>query len=186
MKLLAAAALAGAALQSASAFVSPRGSISDGRPRTSALMAEAATREPFTLTVTLPGRDQLAAQMKFPPVVDGPSEMVEVRYAVPFGLDVEPKNGLATCTKDGAGGEKVGDILRYTSQWTLGLPRGDGVITTAMSFSGGISWQVSMFDVARAGPVGGRGRGAGEQRGVPDKRSGAAFRTAVAGCSGVK
>lgn len=48
------------------------------------------------------------------------------------------------------GGEKVGDVLRYTSQWTLGLPRGDGVITTAMSFSGGISWQVSMFDVARA------------------------------------
>ena len=49
-----------------------------------------------------------------------------------------------------AGGEKVGDVLRYTSQWTLGLPRGDGVITTAMSFAGGIGWQVSMFDVARA------------------------------------
>jgi len=89
--------------------------------------------------------------MKFPPVLDVPSELVEVRYSVPFGLDVAPKEGLAVCTKDGAGGEKVGDVLRYTSQWTLGLPRGDGVITTAMSFAGGIGWQVSMFDVARAG-----------------------------------
>ncbi len=119
--------------------------------------------------------------MKFPPVLDVPSEIVEVRYAVPFGLDVAPKEGLAVCTKDGvsqnilyiilwcyfhvlfacnslthltqfdqAGGEKIGDVLRYTSQWTLGLPRGDGVITTAMSFAGGIGWQVSMFDVARA------------------------------------
>ncbi len=122
--------------------------------------------------------------MKFPPLLDVPSEIVEVRYAVPFGLDVAPKEGLAVCTKDGvsqnifyiilyygimfifslinflythisesivqAGGEKVGDVLRYTSQWTLGLPRGDGVITTAMSFAGGIGWQVSMFDVARA------------------------------------
>ena len=57
---------------------------------------------------------------------------------------------MAVCTKDGPGGERVGDVLRYTSQWTLGLPRGDGVITTAMSFSGGISWQCSMFDVMRA------------------------------------
>jgi hypothetical protein len=73
------------------------------------------------------------------------------KQKVPFGLDVAPKNNMAICTKDGAGGEKVGDILRYTSQWTLGLPRGDGVITTAMSFSGGISWQVSMFDVMKAG-----------------------------------
>ena len=60
-------------------------------------------------------------------------------------------NNLATCTKDGAPGcERAGDVLRYASRWTLGLPRGDGVMTTAMSFSGGISWQVSMFDVMKA------------------------------------
>lgn len=88
--------------------------------------------------------------MKIKPALDVPSELIEVRYGLPFGLDVAPKEGFAVCSKDGAGGEKVGDILRYTSQWTLGLPRGDGVITTAMSFSGGISWQVSMFDVMRA------------------------------------
>lgn len=92
----------------------------------------------------------LSAKMKFEPVLDVPSEIVEVRYRVPFGLDVAPKNNYAVCTKDGPGGEKIGDVLRYTSQWTLGLPRGDGVITTAMSFSGGISWQCSMFDVMRA------------------------------------
>lgn len=57
---------------------------------------------------------------------------------------------MAVCTKAGPAGEKPGDVLRYTSQWTLGLPRGDGVITTAMSFSGGISWQCSMFDVMAA------------------------------------
>jgi hypothetical protein len=74
----------------------------------------------------------------------------QLNQKVPFGLDVAPKDNMAICTKAGAGGEQPGDILRYTSQWTLGLPRGDGVITTAMSFSGGISWQVSMFDVLAA------------------------------------
>ncbi|KAL7545125.1 hypothetical protein ACHAWF_014492 [Thalassiosira exigua] len=116
--------------------------------RPSALLM--ANDEPFERTVDLPG-EGLSAQMKFKPVLDVPSEIVEVRYKVPFGLDVAPKNNFAVCTKDGSGGEKAGDVLRYTSQWTLGLPRGDGVITTAMSFSGGISWQCSMFDVMRAG-----------------------------------
>ncbi|EJK64933.1 hypothetical protein THAOC_14276, partial [Thalassiosira oceanica] len=50
--------------------------------------------------------------MKFPAALDVPSEIVEVRYNVPFGLNVEPKNNMAVCTKDGPGGEKVGDILR--------------------------------------------------------------------------
>ena len=57
---------------------------------------------------------------------------------------------LALCTKDGEGGEKVGDILRYTSQWTMGIPRGDGVAATVGSFAGGISWQCSLFDVLKA------------------------------------
>ena len=110
-----------------------------------------AANDTFELTLKLPGREELIAQMKFKSVLDVPSELVEVRYSVPFGLDVEPKENFVRCTKDGTGGEKVGDVLRYTSRWTLGLPRGDGVITTAMSFSGGISWQVSMFDVMKAG-----------------------------------
>jgi hypothetical protein len=105
----------------------------------------------FELFVPMPPTKLgLQAQMKIPSVVSGPSEIVEVRYALPFGLDVAPKNNLATCTKDGAGGEKVGDILRYSTQWTMGLPRGDGMLTTAASFAGGLSWQCSMFDVTRA------------------------------------
>ena len=89
--------------------------------------------------------------MKIVPVLDEPSSIIEVRYKVPFGLNVEPQNGLAVCTKDGPNGEKVGDILRFTTQWTMGLPRGDGIVSTAASFSGAIGWQCSLFDVARAG-----------------------------------
>jgi hypothetical protein len=59
-----------------------------------------ANAGPFEVTVDLPG-EGLAAQMKFKPVLDVPSKMVEVRYAVPFGLDVAPQNNLAICTKDG-------------------------------------------------------------------------------------
>ena len=109
-----------------------------------------AEDSPFELMVELPGGKGLSAQMKLQPVLDVPSEIVEVRYAIPFGLNAEPKNGLAICTADGPGGEKVGDVLRFTSQWTMGLPRGNGAITTAASFSGAISWQVSMFDVCKA------------------------------------
>lgn len=77
-------------------------------------------------------------------------ELVVVRYDLPFGLNVEPQNNLAVCTKDGPGGEKVGDVLRYTSQWTMGLPQGDGLVSTVASFSGGIGWQCSMFDVLKS------------------------------------
>lgn len=149
---IATAALIGAAasISGASAFVAPAGSAIFARTSspTSLFMAEDQT---FDLMVTLPGRGELSAQMRVKSVLDVPSELVEVRYKVPFGLNVEPKNNYAMCTKDGPGGEREGDVLRFTSQWTLGLPRGDGVITTAMSFSGGISWQCSMFDVMRAG-----------------------------------
>merc|ERR1719221_33205 len=108
-------------------------------------------QQSFEISVALPGKNEdLIAQMKFKPVLDVPSEIVEIRYKVPFGLNVEPKNNFAICTKNGAAGEMVGDVLRYTSQWTLGLPKGDGMVSTAMSFSGGVSWQVSMFDVMRA------------------------------------
>jgi len=106
----------------------------------------------FEIAVALPPVSQkLMATLKFKPLVtESKSTIVAVRYAVPFGLDVAPQNGLAVCTKDGANGEKVGDILRFTSQWTMGLPRGDGIMTTAASFSGGIGWQVSLFDVMKA------------------------------------
>ncbi|GMI61266.1 hypothetical protein ScalyP_jg7674 [Parmales sp. scaly parma] len=88
--------------------------------------------------------------MRITPVLKVPSEIIEVRYKLPFGLDVEPKAGLPLVTKDGKGGEKVGDVLRFTSQWTLGVPRGEGIITSVSSISGQISWGVSMFDVMKS------------------------------------
>ncbi len=97
-----------------------------------------------------PSGSGLQANMRIQPILSVPSEIVEVRYKVPFGLDVAPKNQLCICTKDGAGGEKEGDVLRYTSQWILGLPSGDGLVSTAASFSGSVSWQCNMFNVLKA------------------------------------
>merc|ERR1719203_822982 len=78
------------------------------------------------------------------------SEAVVVRYKLPFGLNVENVDGRALCTKDGPGGERVGDILRYTTNWSMGLPRGDGLLSTAASFGGAIGWQIGLFDVNKA------------------------------------
>ena len=106
-----------------------------------------AAREAFDLTVDLQPRGK--ARLRFKPSLPE-SEAVVVKYKLPFGLNVENKGGQAVCTKDGEGGEKVGDILRYTTEWKLGLPAGDGAITTAASFAGAISWQLGLFDVAKA------------------------------------
>jgi hypothetical protein len=110
---------------------------SSSHPRYRASNHQALQATPVTLTVDLPptGSDRTAT-VKLEPALTVPSEFVEVRYPLPFDLSVEPKNNLAVCTKAGAGGEQVGDVLRYTSQWTLGLPQGDGLITTAAAFSG--------------------------------------------------
>lgn len=133
-------------LSSVYSFVTP--SAAGRKPPCIVTLQAAAT---FEIEVALPPTNSgLIAQMKIQPVLSGDSEIVEVRYKLPFGLDVAPKNNLAVCTKDGLGGEKVGDILRYTSQWKMGLPMGDGLVSTAASFAGGLSWQCSMFDVARA------------------------------------
>eukprot|EP00558_Chaetoceros_sp_UNC1202_P009824 CAMPEP_0197233930 /NCGR_PEP_ID=MMETSP1429-20130617/1839_1 /TAXON_ID=49237 /ORGANISM="Chaetoceros sp., Strain UNC1202" /LENGTH=155 /DNA_ID=CAMNT_0042692247 /DNA_START=114 /DNA_END=581 /DNA_ORIENTATION=- len=116
----------------------------------SSLQMSSEASEPFDFMINMPPKNSgLAAQMKVMPLIDS-SEIIEVRYNIPFGLNVEPKDGLAVCTQDGAGGEKVGDILRFTSQYTMGLPRGNGLATTAASFSGAIGWQCSLFDVAKA------------------------------------
>ncbi|KAL7542711.1 hypothetical protein ACHAXR_013019 [Thalassiosira sp. AJA248-18] len=57
------------------------------------------------------------AEVKLPPLLEN-SELVVVRYDLPFGLSAEPKDGQVVVTKDGkAEGEKVGDILRQTTYW---------------------------------------------------------------------
>jgi hypothetical protein len=95
----------------------------------------------------------LQALLTAEPVLSGRSELVEIKYRVPFELSVEPIKNLALCTRDGpdpATSERKGDVLRFASQWTLGLPRQAGLAASAAAFSGSVSWQSSMFDVMRA------------------------------------
>ena len=53
-----------------------------------------------------------------------------MRYSIPFGLNVENQGGeglqkgkvvRAVCTKAGPGGEKVGDVLRYCTEYKMQL-----------------------------------------------------------------
>jgi len=119
--------------------------------RSHKMIFAASDTKSFDLVVDMPPKGSgLKANLKINPILDVPSEIIEVRYSIPFGLDVVPQKSLAVCTKDGVGGEKKGDVLRYTSQWTLGLPEGGGIIATAAMFSGGVSWRCSLFNVMAA------------------------------------
>lgn len=104
-------------------------------------------RDPFKLALDLGKNGK--GQLKFKPSVPS-SEVVVVRYQVPFGLNVENQGGRAICTKDGPGGEKVGDILRWTTYYSMQLPSGDGALTTVASFGGMLSWKIGLFDVDKA------------------------------------
>ena len=76
---------------------------------------------------------------------------------VPFDLNVEPQGlqvgekvvKMPTVTKDGKGGEKVGDILRATTCWTQGM-QGSGAGSDIMNFAGMVKWQKSLFDCTGA------------------------------------
>ena len=73
----------------------------------------AETTESFEISIDMPPSNSgKQARMKIPSILSVPSEIVEVRYKLPFGLDVAPKKGLAVCNKDGKGGEKVGDVRK--------------------------------------------------------------------------
>mmetsp|Transcript_22551 Transcript_22551/g.51891 ORF Transcript_22551/g.51891 Transcript_22551/m.51891 type:complete len:180 (+) Transcript_22551:3-542(+) len=112
-----------------------------------------STQDVVEMSVSLPpsGSD-VTAMMKITPCLPVPSKMIEVRYKLPFNLSVEPKNNLAVCTQAGPNedSEQVGDVLRYTSQWTLGLPMGEGLAQTAGAFGGALQWGCTMFDVLGA------------------------------------
>merc|ERR1740138_269267 len=120
--------------------------------RAAALMAE-----PRVFELKLPLGEAGTANLRFK-AREPASESVVVRYAIPFGLNVEnqgsDKPGLcrAVCTKDGAGGEKVGDVLRYCTEYKMQLAGGGGggIITTVASFGGALSYKIGLFDVAKA------------------------------------
>jgi hypothetical protein len=64
-----------------------------------------ATDGSFEVELAVPPTNSgVTARLKFGSVLPGPSRIVQVRYQLPFGLDVAPQNNLAVCTKDGAGG----------------------------------------------------------------------------------
>ena len=114
-------------------------------PRSSSKGSKDAT---FQLVIDVPpSNSDVQVSMNIESILSVPSELIVVRYKVPFGLNIEPRKNFAIVTANGPGGEQVGDILRYTSHWTMGLPRGDGIGTTFASFAGGLKWQCSMFNV---------------------------------------
>jgi hypothetical protein len=78
-------------------------------------------RADFEFSFEIPKKgiaDVGTAEVRLPPVLEE-SELVVVRYDLPFGLDAAPdeKIGQVVVTKDGQNGEKVGDILRQTTYW---------------------------------------------------------------------
>jgi hypothetical protein len=96
-----------------------------------------------------PASKGISAQLSVAPLRES-SSIVVLRAPLPFDLDAEPRQGLAVVTKDSAYGALAGDVLRYCSFFEMGLPRGDGMVTTAASFAGGVSWQCGLKDVGRA------------------------------------
>ena len=85
---------------------------------TSANVVE-SNREDFTCEFEIPKKgiaEYGVAQMKFKPLLATPSELVVVRYDLPFGLSAEPRGRVVVVTKDGANGEKV-------RHWRRAFPR---------------------------------------------------------------
>ena len=66
-------------------------------------------REPFSMPIDLGPSGK--GSLKFKPAMES-SEAVLVKYPLPFNLNVENQGGRAVVTKDGPGGERVGDMLR--------------------------------------------------------------------------
>lgn len=105
-------------LSTANAFVANNCVVSSFSRRTAALFE----RPDFKFSFDIPKKgiaDVGTAEVSLPPVLEN-SEIIVVRYDLPFGLSAEPDNasGQVLVTKDGKqGGEKVGDILRQTTYW---------------------------------------------------------------------
>lgn len=85
--------------------------------------SENGGRPDFEFSFEIPKKgiaDVGTAEVRLPPLLEK-SELVIVRYDLPFGLTAEPDaaSGQVVVTKDGKpdGGEKVGDILRQTTYW---------------------------------------------------------------------
>lgn len=84
-----------------------------------------SNRENFACSFEIPKKgisEYGTCNMNFKPLLATPSELVLVKYQLPFGLSAEPRGRVVTVTKDGEGGERVGDILRFTLEWQGNSP----------------------------------------------------------------
>jgi hypothetical protein len=78
-----------------------------------------STRDEFECSFEMPKKgisEYRTAQVKLPPVVLN-SEIVVVRYNLPFGLNADPSDDQVDVTQDGLGEKKVGDVLRQMTYW---------------------------------------------------------------------
>merc|ERR1711871_493395 len=76
-------------------------------------------RPDFTCSFEIPAKgiaEYGTVNMAFKPVLVE-SELVVVKYDLPFGLNATPNGRVVSVTEDGTGGEKEGDILRFTLKW---------------------------------------------------------------------
>ena len=79
-----------------------------------------SNRADFTCSFEIPKKgiaEYGTCNMNFKPLLATASECVVVRIDLPFGLKAEPRGRVVVITEDGPGGEKKGDILRFTTQW---------------------------------------------------------------------
>ena len=98
-----------------------------GALRRPALARASMAREPIEIEFELPKKgitEYGTVQMKLPPMLEN-SEAVVVRYELPFGLNAAPEKHdypwmKCVVSKDGEGGEKVGDVLRFTTAFPNG------------------------------------------------------------------
>jgi len=94
---------------------------SSSRRGRGALFMEDKSRPDFSFSFEIPKKgisDIGTAEVNLPPLLEN-SEVVVVRYDLPFGLNAGPDaaSGQIVVKADGAGGERVGDILRQTTYW---------------------------------------------------------------------
>ena len=94
-------------------------------PSTSTLSMSLRPDFEFSFEIPKKGiKDIGVAEVKLPPILEK-SELVVVRYELPFSLSAEPDkaSGQVVVSKDGkVGGEKVGDIFRQTTYWRGNQP----------------------------------------------------------------
>merc|ERR1719440_2050630 len=106
----------------ASATVTSALRIAHAAPRTSAVSMSVAEREKFWIEFEIPKKgiaEYGTCQAKLAPLLEE-SECVTIETQLPFGLSAEPVDGRVVVTQDGAGGERVGDVLRFFSGWKQG------------------------------------------------------------------